>query len=99
MKNYYKNNSYGRYTYNEPRTKKVKHVKLFTSQYANALENEINEFADNNPEFKVLGIKIQPCDRYGLLAVVTYLEDAKDQEADYEDDLDATELDVDEEDE
>ena len=63
--------------------RKVKHVKFF-NQYCGydgtvdtcALEKMINDFADENPSFKILGVRIEGFND-SLIAVVTYLEDAK----------------------
>ena len=68
-----------------PRARKVKHVKFFKSKRTDNLEKYINDFADSNPAFKILGVRI---DTLGtdIIAVVTYLEDAKSGftgEADY----------------
>lgn len=83
---------YQRNTYDYiPRKRKVKHVKLLKERFINALEDAINKFADDHPEYKVLGIRIQPMQggsEFGTsyLACVTYLEDAKDDILEVEDD-------------
>lgn len=63
-----------------PRTRKVKHVKIFEADAASELESEINKFADEHPEFKILGVRVAfnpVCLQKILFATVTYLEDAK----------------------
>ena len=73
---------FGVYDY-VPRTRKVKHVKFF-NQYCgydgtvntSDLEKAINDFADENPSFKILGVRIEGFND-SIIAVVTYLEDAK----------------------
>ena len=59
-----------------PRNRKVKHVKFFKSKRTDNLEKYINDFADSNPAFKILGVRIDTLDS-DIIAVVTYLEDAK----------------------
>jgi hypothetical protein len=74
---------FGTYDY-VPRVRKVKHVKFF-SQYCGYdgtvntcdLEKAINDFADKNPSFKILGVRIEGF-KDSMIAVVTYLENAKD---------------------
>lgn len=66
---------FGVYDY-VPRTRKVKHVKFFKSQHLGRLEKDINTFADDNPKYKVLGVRVEQFQN-DLVAVVTYLEDAK----------------------
>ena len=69
-----------------PRSRKVKHVKFIETFDLDELEASINDFADDHPEYKILGIKLivsQP----NYIGVVTYLEDAKGVAyMDYEDD-------------
>lgn len=63
-----------------PRTRKVKHVKIFEADTASELESDINKFADEHPEFKILGVRVafNPVALQKMLfATVTYLEDAK----------------------
>ena len=67
---------FGVYDY-VPRTRKVKHVKFFSSKHLGRLEKDINTFADDNPKCKVLGVRVEQFQNE-LVAVVTYLEDAKD---------------------
>ena len=68
-----------------PRPRKVKHVKFLYSDNISDLEVLINEFADDHPEYKILGIKLVPDDMF--IGVVTYLENAKGVVYDeYEDD-------------
>lgn len=66
---------FGVYDY-VPRTRKVKHVKFFNSKHLGRLEKDINAFADDNPKCKVLGVRVEQFQNE-LVAVVTYLEDAK----------------------
>ena len=70
---------FGTYDY-VPRVRKVKHVKIFEADSASELESEINMFADEHPEFKILGVRVAfnpVCLQKMLFATVTYLEDAK----------------------
>lgn len=70
---------FGTYDY-VPRVRKVKHVKIFEADAASELESEINKFADEHPEFKILGVRVAfnpVCLQKMLFATVTYLEDAK----------------------
>ena len=69
------NKPFGVYDY-VPRVRKVKHVKFFKSEHINKLEKDINEFADSNPSFKILGVRLENF-KDTMVAVVTYLEDAK----------------------
>ena len=84
--NNYRTNYPGTNSYDYiPRTRKVKHVKFFKSKRTDNLEKYINDFADSNPAFKILGVRIDTLDA-DIIAVVTYLEDAKSGftgEADY----------------
>ena len=57
------------------RPRKVKHVKFFRAKTTKTLEEEVNTFADSDPNRKILGIKLTPFDTY-LIATVTYLEDS-----------------------
>lgn len=73
---------FGTYDY-VPRVRKVKHVKFFTQECAYdgtidvvALEEQINQFADYNSDFKILGVRIEAF-KDSMIAVVTYLENAK----------------------
>lgn len=66
---------FGVYDY-VPRTRKVKHVKIFRTKFINNLEKDINGFADDNPKFKILGIRLHDF-KDEIIAIVTYLEDAK----------------------
>lgn len=63
-----------------PRPRKVKHVKMFEADTIADLETAINTFADENPNFKILGVRVafNPVALQKILfATVTYLEDAK----------------------
>lgn len=73
---------FGTYDY-VPRVRKVKHVKFFIQECCydgtintEAFERDINSFADDNPSFKILGVRIEAF-KDSMIAVVTYLEDAK----------------------
>ncbi len=66
---------FGTYDY-VPRVRKVKHVKIFRTKFVNNLEKDINRFADDNPSFKILGVRLHDF-KDEIIAVVTYLEDAK----------------------
>lgn len=73
---------FGVYDY-VPRMKKVKHVKFFkqhVDMYGDVdifdLERKVNNFADDNPRFKILGVRIESF-KDSMIAVITYLEDAK----------------------
>lgn len=61
---------------NTPRTRKVKHVKFLYCDVLEELETMINGFADDHPEYKILGIKLT-MDESKFIGVVTYLENAK----------------------
>lgn len=70
---------FGTYDY-IPRSRKVKHVKMFEADTIADLETAINTFADENPNFKILGVRVafNPVALQKMLfATVTYLEDAK----------------------
>lgn len=62
------------------RPRKVKHVKFFRAQALKTLEEEVNKFADSDPNRKILGVRLTPwdCKQLGtyLIATVTYLEDS-----------------------
>lgn len=66
---------FGTYDY-VPRVRKVKHVKIFRTKFVNNLEKDINSFADDNPKFKILGVRLHDF-KDEIIAIVTYLEDAK----------------------
>lgn len=69
-----------------PRPRKVKHVKFIEEYSLEDLEVSINNFADDNPEFKILGIKLVNNPLIGqpnFIGVITYLENTKGVE--YED--------------
>lgn len=73
-----------------PRPRKVKHVKFIEANSLEKLEELVNGFADENPDYKILGIKLT-LSPFALLPLyicaVTYLENAKGVEyTDYEDD-------------
>lgn len=73
-----------------PQTRKVKHVKIFRTKFINNLEKDINGFADDNPKFKILGVRLHDF-KDEIIAIVTYLEDAKNNfnwYGDYEDGTD-----------
>ena len=59
-----------------PRPRKVKHVKFFIDKSLENLEIGINSFTDNNPNFKLLGVRVFQNDDWEYVATVTYLEDA-----------------------
>jgi hypothetical protein len=81
---------FGTYDY-IPRARKVKHVKFFkTTSFVSNLERDINKFADDNPSFKILGVRLETFGEE-LIAVVTYLEDAKTGFTGEEDDYGADE--------
>ena len=61
--------------------KKVKHVSFIIANTLQSLESKVNDFADEHPEYKILGIKLTTIDRIEYteyIATVTYLCDAKD---------------------
>lgn len=66
-----------------PRPRKVKHVKFFEKMNLSTLEEDINNFADDHPEYKILGMKLTLGDHGNYISTVTYLEDSKGVE--YED--------------
>ena len=75
------------------RPRKVKHVKIFLHNNPFRLEDQINQFADDHPYYKILGVKVgsyeDPDGINSLMAVVTFLEDSKETVfGDYEDDAD-----------
>lgn len=83
---------FGTYDY-IPRVKKVKHVKMFEADTVLELETSINDFADQNPTFKILGVRVafNPLALApGYFAAVTYLEDAKNGQMVYDGDDDGS---------
>ena len=61
--------------------KKVKHVAFITAVDLTSLENQVNAFADDHSEYKILGIKLITVDHIECteyIATVTYLCNAKD---------------------
>lgn len=57
------------------RPRKVKHVKFFRAKTTKTIEEEVNKFADSDPNRKILGVRLTPFDTC-LIATVTYLEDS-----------------------
>lgn len=79
MKNY-KND----FTAYPPRPKKVKHVHFISNMSLIGLEQEVNDFVDEYPEYKILGIRLSNSE--GLyIATITYLCNAPDEFASYDD--------------
>ena len=69
--------NYGATIFNRPR--KVKHVHFITATDTDRLESQVNCFADEHPEYKILGIKLTISQQreYDLfIATVSYLCDA-----------------------
>ena len=64
----WKDNDYRRFV------KKVKHVHFVMRTSLATLENSVNDFADNNPEYKILGIRLL-AEEKNFIAVITYLCD------------------------
>lgn len=60
-----------------PRPRKVKHVKFFTAGVLSHLEEKINNFIDEHPEYKILGLRLMQDNHTDFIATLTYLEDAK----------------------
>lgn len=73
MKNW-KNNDYRRFV------KKVKHVHFIMRSSLATLENSVNDFADDNPEYKILGIRLSVENEKAYIAVITYLCNAPEEE-------------------
>lgn len=72
-----------------PRPRKVKHVKFFVRANLSVLEQDINDFADEHPEYKILGVKLTLDGHENYISTITYLEDSKETVfGDYEDDAD-----------
>ena len=67
------------------RPKKVKHVHFIHDMGLVTLENAINKFADEHPEFKILGIKLLNSEGM-YIATITYLCDAPGEFDNYEND-------------
>lgn len=71
------------------RPRKVKHVKFFVRANLSVLEQDINDFADAHPEYKILGVKLTLDGHENYISTITYLEDSKETVfGDYEDDAD-----------
>ena len=74
--------SYSSYTPLRP--KKVKHVHFIADMSLMGLEREVNTFADEHPEYKILGIKLVNAE--GLyISTITYLCDAPGEFDNYDD--------------
>lgn len=72
------------FNFYSPRPKKVKHVHFIADMALIALERDVNDFADEHPEYKILGIKLANAE--GLyIATITYLCDAPDEFDSYDD--------------
>ena len=72
------------FNFQSPRPKKVKHVHFIADMALIALERDVNDFADEHPEYKILGIKLANAE--GLyIATVTYLCDAPGEFDSYDD--------------
>jgi hypothetical protein len=72
-------NNYSNYNYDTAYVRpprKVKHVHFIIRRDLANLENDVNAFADNYPDRKILGIKLTVTDK-GYVATITYLEDSK----------------------
>ena len=70
-----------------PRPRKVKHVHFIADMSLIGLERDVNEFADENPAYKILGIKLANAEGM-YIATITYLCDAPgefDNYGDYSD--------------
>lgn len=80
---------FGTYDY-VPRVRKVKHVKFLFHSCLEDLENEINKYADDHPEYKILGIKLMEDSNRMFIATITYLEDAKNGQMVYDGDDDGS---------
>lgn len=66
------------------RPKKVKHVHFIADMSLISLEQGVNDFADEHPEYKILGIKLANAE--GLyIATITYLCDAPSEFDSYDD--------------
>lgn len=67
-----------------PRKKKVKHVHFIMDMALIQLEREVNNFADEHPEYKILGIKLSNSEGC-YIASITYLCDAPGEFDNYDD--------------
>lgn len=66
------------------RPKKVKHVHFIADMSLMGLEREVNTFADEHAEYKILGIKLVNAE--GLyISTITYLCDAAGEFDNYDD--------------
>jgi hypothetical protein len=83
MKRYYDETQYVRMP------KKVKHVHFVKAMDVINLERDVNGFADEHPEYKILGVKLTVAEGT-YIATVTYLCDAEGEgySNDYESDYD-----------
>ena len=66
------------------RPKKVKHVHFVMNTSLVELERNINAFADDNPNLKILGIRLMNGDG-AYVATITYLCDAPSEFDSYDD--------------
>lgn len=60
-----------------PRPRKVKHMKILFHSCLEDLENDYNAFADDHPEYKILGARLMEDSNHMFILTVTYLENAK----------------------
>lgn len=74
-------NDYSTYS---PRPKKVKHVHFIMDMSLIALERDINTFADDNPDLKILGIRLMNAEG-AYVATITYLCNAPGEFDNYDD--------------
>ena len=58
------------------RPRKIKHVHFIKRRDIINLENDVNIFADEHPEYKILGIKLTVTED-AYIATITYLCDAE----------------------
>lgn len=73
-----------------PRPRKVKHVKFIKSESLINIESEYNMFADEHPNYKILGVRLMCSWKNVYILTVTYLEDSggityEDRDDSYED--------------
>lgn len=66
-----------------PRPKKVKHVHFIMDMALIGLERDVNAFADEHPEYKILGIKLMNAEG-SYIASITYLCDAPSEFDNYD---------------
>ena len=74
-----------RNTYESPiyYLKKVKHVHFITDLALVSLERNVNAFADEHPEYKILGVRLLNSEGV-YIATITYLCDAPSEFDNYE---------------